>query len=95
MATWVQQKKVKPFKFFANFAKKSFSTLGFFVSFQVTRVIIEASTHRVHLRKSNTLTFDSTGSSKPLGAIASTIAQFMDVPYVRCDCSFLNPVQQV
>jgi ATP-dependent protease Clp ATPase subunit len=65
------------------------------ISFQVTRVIIEASTHRLHLRKSNTLTFDSTGSSKPLAAIASTIAQFMDVPYVRCDCSYLNPVQQV
>lgn len=61
----------------------------------VTRVIIEASSHRVHLRQPNTLTFDSTGSSKPVNAISSTIAQFFDVPFVRCDCSNLTPVNPV
>ena len=52
-------------------------------------MIIEASTHRVHLLKSNTLTFDSTGSGRPLAAIAANIAQYLNVPYVRVDCSQL------
>jgi len=54
-----------------------------------SRVIIEASTHRVHLLKSNTLTFDSTGSGRPLAAIAANIALYLKVPYVRVDCSQL------
>ncbi len=42
---------------------------------QVSRVIIEASTHKVHLRRPNVLTFDSTGSSRPLDAIATELAR--------------------
>ena len=56
---------------------------------KVSRVLIEASTHRVHLLKSNTLTFDSTGSGRPLAAIAANIARYLKVPYVRVDCSQL------
>lgn len=56
---------------------------------QVARVIIEASSHKVHLRKANTLTFDSTGSSRPLDAIASNLSKFLGVPYIRCDCRHL------
>ncbi len=52
-------------------------------------MIIEASSHRVHLQKTNTLTFDSTGSGRPLAAIAANIARFLEVPYVRVDCSSL------
>ncbi len=65
---------------------------------QVARVIIEASSHRVHLRKQNILTFDATGSKKhgsvPLNAIAACIAKFVDVPFVRCDCSVIKPSQR-
>ena len=63
--------------------------------FQVARVIIEAASHRVRLRRPNTLTFDSTGPSKPVNAICSTIAQFFEIPYVRCDCSMLGPMTPV
>lgn len=56
----------------------------------VSRVLIEASTHRVRLRKTNILTFDSTGSSKPLEAIAMNVARFLKVPFVRIDCRSLT-----
>ena len=56
---------------------------------------MEATTHRVHLIRANTLMFDSTGPSKPVHAIASNIATLLDVPYVRCDCSVLVPVLDV
>lgn len=49
---------------------------------QVSRVLIEASSHKVHLRKSNTITFDATGSGRPLGAIAATIASYLQVMYL-------------
>lgn len=64
---------------------------GTFLSPIVARVIIEASSHKVHLRKSNTLTFDPTGSGVPLGVIARTVAQYLGVPYFRCDCRTLVP----
>ncbi|XP_059097314.1 ATP-dependent Clp protease ATP-binding subunit ClpX-like isoform X2 [Tigriopus californicus] len=60
----------------------------------VARVIIEASSHKVHLKRSNALTFDSTGSSRPLDAIADNIAFFLEVPYVRIDCSLLVSKQK-
>ena len=56
---------------------------------------METTTHRVHLTRANTLMFDSTGSSKPVNVIASNIATLLDVPYIRCDCSALVPVQEV
>jgi len=58
----------------------------------VARVIIEAASHRVRLRGPNTLTFDSTGPSKPVNAISSTIGQLFEIPFVKCDCSQLSPM---
>jgi len=52
-------------------------------------VIIEASTHKVHLRQANTLTFDATGSSRPLDAIAGHLARYLDVPFAKADCGYL------
>ena len=46
-----------------------------FIFLKVARVIIEAASHRVRLRGPNTLTFDSTGPSKPVNAISSTIGK--------------------
>ena len=63
--------------------------------FQVSRVIMETTTHRVHLSRANILMFDSTGSSKPVHSIASNIATLLDVPYVKCDCSMLLPAQHI
>lgn len=63
--------------------------------FQVARVIIEAASHKVRLRGPNVLTFDSTGSSKPVNAISSTIAQLFEIPFIKCDCSQLSPIANV
>lgn len=56
----------------------------------MARVIIEAASHKVRLRGPNALTFDSTGSSKPVNAISSTIAQLFEIPFVKVDCSQLG-----
>ena len=58
-------------------------------------MIIEAASHRVRLRGPNTLTFDSTGQSKPVNAISSTIAQLFEIPFVKYDVSQLSPMGNV
>ena len=63
--------------------------------FQVSRVITEPVTHRVHLRTQNSLTFDPTGSSRPLDSIACYVAKFLGVPYIRADCKSLVPRSKI
>ncbi|KAK4308538.1 hypothetical protein Pmani_019776 [Petrolisthes manimaculis] len=50
--------------------------------------ILDATTHKLQLEKSNILLLGPTGSGKTL--LAQTIAQCLDVPFAICDCTTLT-----